>query len=384
MSSTTAIYPFPYMNISMLESKLYGFCGQKIRITQFPQLSFGHICLDWHMTHQMAKQEGSLIYFVPPAKTINTGVFSLQCQGNTVLQNDELLSFGHGHEVDCGEPAFPYYRRRLLTPPLAVTFSDDQIEELQKLTRLIGIPSGARTVCLHVREAGWYQQIGHCDARLDTSCYPTNANISSYWKAVGYLLSEGYTVVRVGTPTVTKVHGPGVVDLANSSYRSDLLELFCLANSHFLIASESGIRQAAEIFGLPTLTVNAVDALNCFPLGNSDLYILKHIIDRKNGRPLQLSKMLADEYNTAYRDTTRWQYIENSEDEIRDAVIEMVALVNGACRASSLQSAFKRAVGVAHKTLWDQCPYIRKWGIDGDFIGDGHIAHSFLEKEWHL
>ncbi|WP_281185266.1 TIGR04372 family glycosyltransferase [Trichlorobacter lovleyi] len=382
VSVTTAIQPVTHMNIAMLDSRLYESDGCKIRVTQFPQLSFGHICLDWHMTHQLAKREGSLIYFVSPEKTINTGVFELQCRDTKVLKNEELHVFKDCREIDAGETTFPYYRRRLLTPPLALSFPGEQVAELQRLCLLAGIQPDAKLVCLHVREAGWYQQISHCDAVLDTSCYPTNARVESYRKAVGYLLSEGYTVVRVGAPSATRVGGPGVVDLANSAYRSDLLELFCLANSCFLIASESGIRQAAELFGLPTLTVNAVDALSCFPLGAKDLYITKHIVDRSNGRRLSLFDLLGYDYNAAYRDTSRWHYTENTEEEIFAAVAEMVTLVHDVYKESSQQSSFKKAVCEAQRALWGLCPYVRKWGIDDGFIGDGYMARSFLEKEW--
>lgn len=376
------MYSCDVINVSMLDSRLYKFGEQLIRVTRFPQLSFGHICLDWHMTHQIAKREGSYVYFIPPEKQINTGVFELKCNDTVVIPDSDMPAMECCTRIFAGEPTFPYYRRKLIAPGLSLSIPENKLEELGDLSRKIGLDLNSKIVCIHVREFGWYQQIGHESATLDTETYPTNARVSSYTSAVGYLLSKGYTVVRVGAPSRTAVAGNGVIDLANSPYRTDLLELLCLMKSRFLIASESGIRQAAELFRLPTLTVNAVDALAVYPLGQKDLYILKHILDKQSGRRLSLSDMLSYEYNYAYRDTTRWHYIENSEDEILQAVVEMENLVEGNYIESARQAGFKSAVCAAQKKLWEHCFYVRKWGIDDGFIGDGHMADSFLNNEW--
>ncbi len=370
------------INISMLDSRLFMFGERLIRVTEFPQLSFGHICLDWHMTHQIARREGSCVHFIPPKKQINSGVFELECDDITVVNAGDMPPLEYGTRIYTGEPEFPYYRRKLIAHGLPLSIPENKHEELIELSSKVGIDFNSKIVCLHVREFGWYQQIGHESANLDTESYPTNANVSSYASAAGYLLSKGYTVIRVGTPSRTKVAGRGVIDLANSPHRTDLLELFCLMRSRFLIASESGIRQAAELFGLPTLTVNGVDALNLYPLGRKDLYILKHVLDKQTGRRLSLSDMLTYEYNYAYRDTTRWHYIENTEDEILQAVIEMEDFVNDNCGVTAIQTDFKNAVSEAHTGLWDHCFYVQKWGIDDGFIGDGFMASSFLKKEW--
>jgi len=370
------------INIAMLDSSLFKFGRELVRVTRFPQLSFGHICLDWHMTHQLAKREGSYIYFVPPKKQINTEIFSLRCNDTRVICDNDMPPLECGTELYTGETTFPYYRRKLIAPGLSISFPEDKSEELAFLLKRIGLDPNAKIVCLHVREFGWYGEIGHESANLDTESYPTNANMSSYSEAVGFLLSKGYTVVRIGTPSRTRVTGNGVIDLANSPYRTGLLEFFCLMKCRFLIASESGVRQAAELFRVPTLTVNAVDALAVYPLGNRDRYILKHVVDKRDGRRLSLYDMLSHEYNIAYRDVDRWHYVENSQEEILQAVIEMEDQVSGNNRVSLLQDDFKRAVCSAQKNLWDRCFYVRKWGIDDGFIGDGFMADSFLRLEW--
>ncbi len=369
------------MNIEMFDSKLFKFGKYKLRITKFPQLSFGHLCLDMYMTFHLAKIEGSLVYFVPPAKkNINSGIFELKCDQVLKIREEDLPPEQYCEEIDEGSPTWPYYRRLLIKPPIPVRIPEHCLKEVEQLAREIGISSEAKIVTLHVREPGWYQSINHSLGRLDTWDYPTNARIESYRKAVGYLLSKGYTVIRIGTPTPTHVSGPGVIDLANSPHRTDLLELFCLMKSEFLITSEAEPRQAAEIMNVPFLTVNAVDPIGVYPIRKDGLFITKHIVDSKSGRTLSLLEMLSEGYQSALRDTIRWRYIDNTEDEILQAVIEIIDIVNGSSQESAFQGEYRERVCQASAALWNKCFYVRKWGADEGFIGDGRIAHFFAEN----
>lgn len=368
------------MNIEMFHSKLFEFSKYRIRITKFPQLSFGHLCLDMHMTLQLAKREGSLVYFEPPEKeNINMGIFDLECNQVLRIRKEDLPLKQYCKEINDGTPTWPYYRRLLIKDPLPIQIPEHRLDEVAQVAKQIGISPDAKIVTLHVREPGWYRTIGHSEAKLDTQNYPTNAQIESYKKAVGHLLSNDYTVVRIGAPGVTYVSGPGVVDLANSPYRTDLLELFCLTKSHFLITGEAGPRQAGEMLNIPFLTVNAIDPFGAYPIRSDGLFITKHVIDRETGRRLSVSDMLSEKYHAAYRDTTRWKYVDNTDDEIFQAVLEMIDTVQGVSDESDLQNEYRQMVCKASATLRDKCFYVRKWGADNGFIGEGRIAQFFID-----
>ena len=54
-------------------------------------------------------------------------------------------------------------------------------------------------------------------------------------EAVDDLVQRGYTVIRLGDPSMTPLRHPGVVDLATSPTRTNLLEVYCLLRSDFII-----------------------------------------------------------------------------------------------------------------------------------------------------
>ena len=47
--------------------------------------------------------------------------------------------------------------------------------------------------------------------------------------------------MRIGDSTMTPLDHPGVLDLAKSTKRTELLELYCLMRSELLLGCESGL-----------------------------------------------------------------------------------------------------------------------------------------------
>ena len=54
-------------------------------------------------------------------------------------------------------------------------------------------------------------------------------------RAAKGLRARGYTVVRLGDPSMTPLSHPGVIDLATSPARTNLLEVYCLLRSAFIV-----------------------------------------------------------------------------------------------------------------------------------------------------
>lgn len=368
------------INIAMFESKLFKFNNYLIRVTGFPQMSFGHLCLDFNMALQLSKREGSLSYFLKQMVEVNSAVLSLKCNDVFIIQDKDLPKNANFYQLDLGQPTWPYYKRTLIREPLSFDFPEDAMDDMQRRLSLLNINLSQKIVTLHVREEGWYGYIGHGCASWDTNEWPANVNIRNYAKAIEYLTSLGYLVIRIGKNQHTLIEGDNVVDLANSPYRTDMLELYLINKSHFLIASDSGVRQVGELFGVPFLTVNATDPFGCYPIQVKCLYILKKVIDKETGYTLTLRDMLSAYYHDYYRDTKKWKWIDNSEDEILEAVQEMLLYLQGDYKISAEQIKYKEEVIRASKILSAGRLYVQKWGADGDFIGDGWIADSYIQK----
>lgn len=366
----------------MFESRLFKFNNYLIRATAFPQMSFGHLCLDYHMALQLSKLEGSLCYFLKPKQIdeINNAVLALKCNDVFVIDDKSVPKNTTFYQIDLGPPTWPYYKRTLIRKPLSIDFPDSEMDKIDFALGHLGITDTTKIVTLHIREEGWYSYIKHSCAPWDTSDWPVNADIRNYANAIEHLTSHGYTVIRIGKNPCTLIEGDGVIDLANSPYRTDMLELYLIKKSEFFIASESGVRQAAELLNVPFITVNATDPFACYPIHDKCLYILKKVIDRRNGYILNLRDMLSEYYHDYPRDIKVWKWMDNDGDEILEAIKEMITFVNGEYKVSDEQIRFKDEVLKASKRLSDGRLYVQKWGADGDFIGDGWIADSFIQK----
>jgi putative glycosyltransferase (TIGR04372 family) len=269
-------------------------------------------------------------------------------------------------------------RRRLLREHLNVLMGEKAATEASRQLQTLGIEPGAPLVTVHVWEAGfkrgWELNERKLNARDDSA---RSARIEAYFDAFDYLVDLGYTVVRIGHPTMTPVRRRGVIDLANAPGGSSLLEIHCLLASRFLIASEAGPLGVSYLTNTPSLTVNATDPISSYPIRPDGMYILKGVVDRDTDQPLGLLEMLNDEYLANLRNTTRYQYIDNSSHEILAAVIEMVRGLRDGWTESAPQREFRRAATQAAEAVRSYLTHFRTWGSDEGFLGDGRIGHAF-------
>ena len=362
----------------MFDSKLYKLGKYRVRITRLNALQrgFGHFCYDILLTFKLSEIEGSLVCLLPTIM-YNSAILDLECDNIFKIDQSQLF-----HKplklLENGPPTWPYYRRQLIREPIPVRLSESNEKQAIQSAMKLGFSPGNKIVTLHVREPGWYPYAGIAN---DTWDNPRNSRIDSYLKAVDFLISIGYTVVRIGDKTSTPINRSGVIDLATSEQRTDLLELYFLLNSHFLISSESGVLLESELTNTPTLAVNVTDPICTYPVRKDYLFILKHVIDNKNGKALAMIDMLSEEYQkTNLRDYKRYQYIDNTSDEILEAVIEMIAHLNGEQQESEKQRQFRNTVVQKSTYLWDKFYYAKKWGAEEGFIGDSRIANFFVSR----
>lgn len=280
------------------------------------------------------------------------------------------------------EGAGPYMRRQLLRQIVPVVQREPEATEARARARALGIADDQAIVALHVREAGF--KLGRemhnakANARDDSS---RNARIESFQLAIDWLVSRGFTVVRVGDNSMTPFDHPGVVDLTQIAPYDSLLEVHCLLRSRFLIAGEAGPSGASYLTNTPLLTVNATDPISSFPIRRHGLFVLKRVRDRQTGRVLGVNDLLTEDYASNLRNTTRYQYQDNSPEELLEAVQEMIDDLDHDRPESVEQAAFRQAVTDACSALGPFHAYVRKWGPENGFLGDGRLA-QFTFASW--
>lgn len=273
-----------------------------------------------------------------------------------------------------------YYQRRLIRHRVAVFLPEQAMSDVKRAAAAHGLDLDAPLVTVHVREAGWKfgreMQDAKPNSRNDSV---RNARIETYFDALDYLVEQGFTVVRMGDPSMTPVRRRGVVDLATAGTRSQLLEIACLMRSVFFLSGEAGPVGVSYLTNTPLLTVNATDPISSYPIRDDGMYILKQVVDRRTGRRLSIEEQLSAAYLAELRNVERYSYIDNTAEEIRCAVTEMLAWIRGSRDESEAQRRFRDLATDAGESLRASLSYVRKWGSDQGFLGDGRICRFFAE-----
>ncbi len=271
------------------------------------------------------------------------------------------------------------YQRSTIRHPLEVRFSAENARRAETMARAAGIESTERLVTVHIRESGFKHMGGHEEAPFDVA---RNGSFENYDTAFALLREQGYAIVRIGDPMMTPLQRDGIVDLATSPHRNDLLELWLLYRSAFHLGCDSGPGAVCLLLNTPTVLVNTTNPINTYPVRAGSIYILKHVIDRETGRELSLEDLLTEEYLAHWRTTRRYRYVDNSSEEIRSAVAEMLENLARPPVESEAQRRYHEGVYRAIQELKGRVSYIRKWGTDDEFLGDGRIARFYADRHW--
>jgi putative glycosyltransferase (TIGR04372 family) len=184
-------------------------------------------------------------------------------------------------------------------------------------------------VLLHARESGYRQRPAERQQQLDRL---RDARIETYAPAVTWMVERGYQVIRIGDATMTPCPWPGVVDLANAPWRIDAFELWVALNSRFFVCGDSGPYLLALLGGVPCVSVNTF-RLGYNTIGANDRYIVKRVFDRVQNRFLSIAETLSDEFVHSPVDFDRFDWIDNTPGEIREAVEDMVASLDDPARS---------------------------------------------------
>jgi putative glycosyltransferase (TIGR04372 family) len=197
----------------------------------------------------------------------------------------------------------------------------NQIEAGDEFCKTISVDPAAPVVTIHVRNAPW----GAEGAR--------NARFDSYVRAIEYLLSKGFTVVKIGNSTI----GPfafehGFIDLQNHGKAHSWLENYFLAKSSFLIGTNSGPILMPWTFGVPVLLTNTPNLNSTFYFPNS--LVIPKLVRSPKGRVVSLEELSESPFSNAEGDiqhlpdssgTTGYSWADNSERIILAATKEMIS-----------------------------------------------------------
>src|SRR3989338_562782 len=218
----------------------------------------------------------------------------------------------------------------------------------QAILHRLGVHPEQWYVCLHIRT-------GHYHG--DHSSYHRNSHIENYIEAMRYIRSLGGVVIRLGD-SVPLGHEDYYIDYPNTPFRSELMDLFLIKHCLFFFGTNSTIFYTALLLGAPTLAVNVSDYLSVRPYKSVDLFIYKRIfscVQKKIISFHEAFQIAGDIIHTNCnisvfeRFNKEYKLIENTSEEIADAVKEMLNNLVCLSEETVVQKKFKEEL--------NQCSY---------------------------
>lgn len=255
-------------------------------------------------------------------------------------------------------------------PPI-LTLSDEDYQRGWQTLKSFGIKQDDWFACLHVRERGFKDNNSPADDFR-------NANIDTYTLAIKTITDAGGWVIRMGDPTMKPLPPmPRVIDYAHSGVKSDWMDVFLCAQCRFFIGTSSGLFIFAMTFGSPIVATNFLPTCCAYYLTSKDLFISRICRFKESNRYLNFSELFSPLLGTAalqsIYDFKSIEIEENTEEEIRDLVEEMLERCNGHLPYNKddeeLQSRFKKVTSECGKN----------YGPENAFI-NARIGRSFLRQ----
>jgi len=254
--------------------------------------------------------------------------------------------------------------------PILTLSNEDSIRGWECL-KSFGMQQGDWFVCLHVRERGWKDNNSSAEDFR-------NADIQTYIPAIKAITDAGGWVVRMGDSTMKPLPKMSqVIDYARSDVKSDWMDVFLCSQCRFFIATSSGLFIFAMAFGVPVVGTNFLPTCCAYYLTSKDLFIPRICKFKGENHSINFQKLFSPQMGTAAiqnrYDRDGVEVIENTEEEIKDLVEEMLERFDGSLKYSveeeELQNIFK--------TVTLDCGKL--YGEEGAVV-NARIGRGFLKK----
>lgn len=245
--------------------------------------------------------------------------------------------------------------------PPHLRFTKAEEKRGQEGLRALGIPEGAKWVCIIARDP-MYLKVTEPGNDYDYHSF-RNSNIQNYREAAVALMDKGYYVIRMGqhVEAPMKLQAPKFIDYAINPMRSEFMDVYLGAKCEFCISNGTGFDGIPMIFRRPICFVNEAPFEYLSTWMQKSLAIWKHHYRRRVegiGRlepltdaemrltPEEIVKCGAGMFSrTEQYEQANIVLIENSPAEILEVAQEMV---------ERLETGF--GYSVAQDEFWDEFP----------------------------
>jgi len=229
--------------------------------------------------------------------------------------------------------------------PPHLKFTPEEEASGEASLRAFGIPYGARFVCLTVRDSAYLD----AHIRRDWSYHSyRDSDIQNYILAAEELADRGYYVIRMGAKVMEamKITHPKVIDYATNGMRSDFMDIYLGAKCDFCISTGMGLDAIPTIFRRPIVYINLVPLGYLHTFRTEFISITKKHISKEEGRILTMREIFSHGlgfcmYTSDY-ESKGVEIVENTSEEIRGVVVEMVERLTGTWQPHADDEALQR------------------------------------------
>ncbi len=251
-------------------------------------------------------------------------------------------------------PRNVFYDPKIISPILEqerdpfFKLTPQQIKMGDQLLLQQGITKEDKLFCFHNRDSAYLkmanptQDWSHHDYR--------DSSIKNYIKAAEVFRTKGFKPIRLGkiveTP-LTSEEKKRFIDYTDAHWQSDFMDIYLSYRSKIFLCSDTGISVFPEFFHKPVVYVNWTLLPRLTNWVHYAVFIPKKIYSKKLNRLLTFKELLEHPQFISPQpnfDWSQFNLIENSEDEILAACLEMESRLDGSWQENpediALQVAF--------------------------------------------
>jgi putative glycosyltransferase (TIGR04372 family) len=215
--------------------------------------------------------------------------------------------------------------------PVQIDFTPEEVARGRAELVQLGIPAGAKYVCIHVRDAIYWKSRNR---EMGNDSDFRNSDINDFVPAIRALTARGYYVVRLGYPVAgpLELDDPKFIDYSMHA-RSEFMDLYLAANCHFMVSTGSGIDSVSYMFRRPILMCN-IAPFNYVVSDRSSVVNLPKL-HRRRGAPglMPFSEVVAsgvgDYVTTDEFARAEVECLGSPPEVIHQAVLEMADRIDG-------------------------------------------------------
>ncbi|MCH9610943.1 MAG: hypothetical protein S4CHLAM81_02530 [Chlamydiales bacterium] len=213
------------------------------------------------------------------------------------------------------------------------------LEKGYSILKKLGVEKGEKFICFFQRDNAYYT--------LEPQKIRTGS-IATLEMGLAEAIKRGYWCIRLSAkcdplPENLKNYSK-IIDYPHTKFRSDFMDVFLISECSLFIGANSGLNFLPVMFDTPSALVNVSPFgwRNFRPIDRSIFKLLKNV---KTGQLCDFRYCMhsaqVQRNNDMYATSMGIEWINNSPEEIRDFMVEMLDNVEESAEDLQLQNAFK-------------------------------------------